>query len=383
MRIAFDARCYNGSGVGTYVRELLKGLAQLRSGLEVVILESPGNPVPVPHSPWISRAIVRSTRFSIKEQFELPAICRSLNIDVFHLPFQYGAPLMLPCPMIITVHDLIPFLFRTRSWPIQLTAVPFVRLAYRSAALKANHVITPSRRTAQDLQSMLGVSLDRITAIHLGADASSFHANASREELEQLNRNYGVRMPYVVVGSAGNWRTKNLRTSLQALALARQITGAGFQTVVYGLDKGIDLLVQRHSTFGLDLCRTGYVSVTDLGALFRHAQLFICSPLYEGFGLPAVEAMSCGCPVVSSNAGSLPEVIGAGGQMFDPTDADGMAQAVASLLTKPEELETWRARALDRATRFSWRKCAEQTIAVYRSVYESACERERVLDSAA
>ncbi|HUK46110.1 MAG TPA: glycosyltransferase family 1 protein [Terriglobales bacterium] len=379
MRIGFDARWYNRSGVGTYVRELLGAFAQRHGDFELVVLESADNPVPLPNSASISRVPVDAGRFSVKEQFEIPALCKSRRLDLLHVPYQYGMPLVLPCPLVITVHDLIPFLFRTRKWPLQLTLAQMVKLGYRAAVFRAHHVIADSLTTARDLQTILGVSPERITAVHLGTDDAIFHPNSSNSEFQHLTREYGVRFPYVVVGSAINWRTKNLQTSLQALALAKQISGINFQTVVYGIDDGITVLTERNSTFGLDICRAGYLPSADLGALFRHAQLFITSSLYEGFGLPALEAMSCGCPVVSSNRGSLPEVVADAAPTFNPLDARGMAQAVATLLSNPDERELWRARALSRASNFSWVKAAEETAAVYRKVCDSVRDVKPIL----
>jgi glycosyltransferase involved in cell wall biosynthesis len=371
MRIGFDARWYNRSGVGTYVRELLGALTQADNGFEIVILESPGNPVPLPNSARVPRVPVRARRFSLGEQFEVPSLCKSLSLDLLHVPYQYGVPLLLPCPLVITVHDLIPFLFRTRSWPAQLTAAQLVKLGYRAAVFRADHLIADSASTAKDLQEILGVAPQRITAVHLGKSDSAFHANSNDSEVQHLRSAYGVRSPFVVVGSAINWRTKNLGTSLQVLTLAKKKSAIDFQTVVYGIDDGISVLKQQNSTFDLDICRTGYVRTDELGALFRHAELFITTSLYEGFGLPALEAMSCGCAVVSSNRGSLPEVVGDGAQTFDPMDARGMADAVAALLSNPEQRQSWRARALKRASQFSWAKAAEETAAVYRKVYGS------------
>ena len=122
---------------------------------------------------------------------------------------------------------------------------------------------------------------------------------------------------------------------------------------------------------GVKIRSVGYVPVEDLGALFRNASLFITASLYEGFGLPVLEAMSCGCPVVSSNGGSLAEVCAGGAQLFDPFDAQGMATAVAALLRDQDENERWRTRAIRRASEFSWRKTAEQTLAVYKQVCRS------------
>jgi len=372
MRIGFDARWYNKSGVGTYVAELLKALLEMCDDFELAVFVNPRNPVPV--SSGVRRIFVRSSRFALSAQFELRRLCESLGIDVFHVPYQYGVPLFLPCPLVITIHDLTPFLFRTRSWFKQMLAVPLVKLGYFAAAHRAAHIIADSENTACDAHRILKVPRERITPIHLAASQRNFHfaANgADSNETERILRKYSVNTPFVMVSSADNWRVKNLETSLRALAIAQELSGIGFEVLIYGPEKGLDHLAKANVVAGLKICRAGYVPVEDLGALFRNASLFITASLYEGFGLPVLEAMSCGCPVVGSDRGSLAEVSSGGAQLFDAFDAQGMARAVAALLRDPNERERWRSRALSRASEFSWRKTAEQTVAVYKQVCRS------------
>jgi glycosyltransferase involved in cell wall biosynthesis len=366
MRIGFDARWYNGSGVGTYVKELLTALADL-SEFELVVVEDPRNHLPIAMRKGIAVVPVRSPTFSISSQFELKSMCASLGIDLFHCPFQYGVPMRLACPLVITVHDLIPFLFRTRSWPKQAAVVPIVKWGYRAAALRAEHIITVSENTAADAEKILAVGRERMTSIPLAASAA-FHPIADSGERERLSRKYGIRCPYVVVGSTGNWRTKNLETALRVLERTRRMSGAGFQTVVYGPHQAIEIVLGRKNAISLDICCAGYLPVDELAALFRNAQLFLMPSLYEGFGLPVLEAMSCGCPVVTSTGGSLPEVAAGAALIFDPMDANGMSQAVSLLLQNSGERERWRARAIARAQQFSWRETAKQTASVYRHV---------------
>jgi glycosyltransferase involved in cell wall biosynthesis len=363
MRIGFDARWYNGSGVGTYVKELLAGLSALKE-FELVVVEDPRNPLPGGMRQGISVVSLRSSIFSLHSQFELRSICRSLDFDLFHCPFQYGVPMLLDCPLVITVHDLIPFMFRTRSWPKQIAAAPIVKLGYRAATFRAEHIITVSENTAADAERILSIKRDRITSIHLAASAA-FFASSGTDEYEKLSRKYGIRAPYAVVGSTGNWRTKNLETALRVLERVRRISGAGFQTVVYGPDKALDIALRAKSAVNLDICRAGYLPVNDLATLFRHAQLFLMPSLYEGFGLPALEAMSCGCPVLTSTGGSLPEVVAGAGLIFDPTDVKGMSQAVSMLLQNSDERERWRTRGIARAAQFSWGETAKRTASVY------------------
>jgi glycosyltransferase involved in cell wall biosynthesis len=364
MRVGFDARWYNQSGVGTYVSELLKAFAELPEEFELVVYENPENPVPVLNGSHISRVPIRSPKYSLAGQFELKEHCKSEQIDLFHSPF-YPAPLLLSCPLVVTIHDLIPFLFPISDWPKQL----LVKMGYRAAAFRAHHIIVDSANTARDVEGILKVSPRRITPIHIAASQIAFHSSRDPSETVNLSAKYGIRAPYVVVASASNWRTKNLEAAFCALMFGRRSSAIDFQTVVYGPEAGIEALSKRNRTFELDIRRVGYLPASDLGALFRNAQLFIMTSLYEGFGLPILEAMSCGCPVVTSNAGSLAEVAGCGAQTFAPSDVEGMGQAVARMLSFPQERNIWSALATTRGSDFSWKRTACDTVAVYRKVY--------------
>ncbi len=359
MRVGFDARWYNGSGVGAYVTGLLQALAQRRQDLDLVVYEDVRNPVP-DLATSVERIPLTAGKYSVAEQLELKQRCVKDGLDVFHSPF-YVMPLLAPCPVVVTVHDVIPFLFRINSWPKQA----LVKLGYRVAASRAAQIIAVSRNTAADLRKILKVNPKRIHVVHNGADTKAYHVRPQPREIDHLALKYGLRAPYVVVASAGNWRTKNLPNTLKAIELAREKSGKKFQAVVYGPAEG---LRQAEAELGRSLpncVSAGYVPAAELGILFRNAHAFLMPSLYEGFGLPVLEAMSCGCAVITSTGGSLPEIAGNGAQLFAPMDINGMAQVIASLLLNPAEFTRCRERARTRAADFSWSKAAEQTVSVY------------------
>ncbi|HXB20531.1 MAG TPA: glycosyltransferase family 1 protein [Candidatus Solibacter sp.] len=365
LRVGFDARWYNDSGVGTYVAELLKAMAPLQQGFELIVYEDPANPVPgLEHLP-LQRLPVRSGKYSVSGQLELARRQRRDRLDVFHSPF-YVVPFLAGCPVVVTLHDLIPFVFDIDAWPKR----SLVKMGYRAAALRSAHIITVSGHTARDVQKILGAPAAKISVVHNAVSSLAFHSRSDAAELDYLQQKYGVRRPYVVAASARNWRTKNLAIALQALALAQEQSESTFQTVIFGPEEGIqamggdDTAKCRH----LNVLTTGYVAARELSMIFRHAELFIMPSLYEGFGLPVLEAMACGCAVITSDAGSLAEVAGEGAQTFDALDANGMAQAVVELLRNPHVLEKWQRLALRRAADFSWRKAAEETISIYHRV---------------
>jgi glycosyltransferase involved in cell wall biosynthesis len=371
MRVGFDARWYNESGVGAYVAGLLRAMAAAEREFDLVVYASSRNPVPGLDGLPVTTVTVKAPKYSIAEQLELRRLAREDRLDVFHSPF-FIAPLRLGCPVVVTVHDLIPFLFRIYSWPKRL----LVKTGYRVAARRAQHIIADSENTARDVHAILGFPQERITPIHL-APGDSFNVQSPTRDTLYLQDKYGIRPPYVVAASARNWRTKNLETALQAVWLARRQAGMDFQTVVYGPPDGVRATGARDRWPGLNLRETGYIDSCDLALLFRHARAFIMPSLYEGFGLPILEAMACGCPVITSNAGSLPEVAGNGAQVFAPSEASGMGAAIAALIASQESFDHWRALALRRAADFSWERTAQQTISVYHRIHDQFSSARR------
>ncbi len=364
MRIGFDGRWYGNSGVGNYVFELLRAMDGLDEDIELVVYEDPRNPLHLTHCSGRLRTVpVAASRYSLREQFELPLRCRTDKIEVFHSPF-YVTPWLAPCPVVVTIHDIIPFLFRIYPTPKQ----KLIQLGYKLGVRKAARLIADSKTTGGDLNRILNVPTAKIRIVHLATSPECFHASQDAGEAEYLCYRYGVRKPYVLTLSAKNWRTKNLDVVLKSLAISRQQVQFDFQTVVVGPPDGFREAAQPDAREMKNVITTGFVPNSDLAKLYRCADLFVIGSQYEGFGLPLLEAMSCGCAVVSSNRGSLPEVAGTDAILVDADDSLRMAQAVARLLTNPDERRRQQARSKKRAADFSWEIAARQTVSVYSEV---------------
>lgn len=358
LRVGFDARWYNHSGVGNYVAGLVQALAR-SPGVQLFIYEDPARALPDLGSSAVVRIPVHSSRYSPLAQLELAWRCRADRLDVFHSPF-YPIPFAAPCPVVVTVHDLIPFLFPIGS-PVKRW---MVQLGYRAAVHRATHIVADSAATAGDLQRLLGVPGGQISVVHLAVPREHFHATPREGEFRRLQQNYGIRSPYVAIPNARNLLTKNLRVALEVASVAEQRTGQ-FQVVLFGSGPQPEDAAGR-AYHGLDCIRTGFIGTQDLGALLRHAAAFILPSLYEGFGLPLLEAMSCGCPAVTTSGGSLAEVAADGAQVFDASDITGMAEALTHLLSDESFRLHWRNRAMERASHFSWERAASETAVIYR-----------------
>jgi glycosyltransferase involved in cell wall biosynthesis len=359
IRIGFDARWLNDSGVGSYVASLLEAFGQLEDeDFEVVVYESATNPVPV-DSPRLKKQVIKASKYSPAEQVELVYRCQRDEIDVFHAPF-YLVPILAPCPVISTIHDLMAFLFPLYGFTHQ----KIVRAGYRVAAWKSHRIIAVSQRTLEDMVSILHVPREKIRRVYNGYSKAMYHANRDAGERGYLRDRYGITEPYALTLSASNWRTKNLDGAMRALALAERESCMPFQSVIAGPKDGY-IASGLAGTIKNEIV-TGFVPKEDLPKLYRNASAFLSVSRYEGFGIPLVEAMGCGCPAIISTGGSLPEIAGDATPIFGCDDTRGIANEVVRLLTDTEYSDQLRARGFKRSREFSYTKCARETLQLYR-----------------
>jgi glycosyltransferase involved in cell wall biosynthesis len=361
IRIGFDARWYNTSGIGTYVGNLLDCIGKLEDDdFEIIAYEHADSPMPVVNE-RIRRQTVSGGKYSIGGQVELARRCRIDRLDLFHAPF-YIVPIISPCPVVCTIHDLIAFLLPIYG-PVHQG---MVKLGYRAAVRKARHIIAISDTTKRDLETILKVPPKKITRIYNAYSKSLYHAHAEPGEREYLRQRYGIDGPYVLTLSAGNWRTKNLATALQAMIVAGQRSEIRFRPVIVGPEEGFRVSGMSGSL--QNALVTGYVPKEDLPRLYRNAVVFLSVSLYEGFGAPLAEAMGCGCPCIISNGGSLPEVAGDAAPVFDCHDAQGIGDAIVRILQDSAYRDELRRRGLRRSAEFSYVTSARETLRLYREV---------------
>jgi glycosyltransferase involved in cell wall biosynthesis len=296
----------------------------------------------------------------------LSAELRRRPVDLLHV--QYTAPPLAPCPVVTTIHDLsfehLPETFKRRS-RVQL------RLTVRATARRAAHVIASSEYTRRDLIETYGLDPLRVTAIPL-AVSPRFRPVEAEGELERVRKRYGIEGEYVLAVGSIQPR-KNLARLVRAYSALRRERGRSNlpQLVLVGKKAwlyGDTLTAIEEEKLGDSVVLTGYVSEGDLPALYTGARCFAYPSFYEGFGLPPLEAMSCGAPVLTGNLTSLPEVVGDAGLMVDPFDTGALAEGLARLIDDDALRASLRERGLTRARRFDWRDTARMTLQVYRRV---------------
>src|SRR5438132_2160831 len=287
-------------------------------------------------------------------------------VDVLHV--QYTAPPFAPCPVVATIHDLafehLPETFNRRSW-MQL------RLTVRRTARKAAHIITVSDYSRDDIVATYGIAPERITVTPEAAPPH-FAPVENETKLKEIRESYGIERDYIL--SLGSIQPrKNLVRLIEAYLCLRRIRRDSKlpQLVLAGkrgwLDSETFHAADREGC-GRDILFTGFVSERDLPALYSGAISFVYPSFFEGFGLPVVEAMQCGVPVIAGNQTSLPEVVGEAGLLFDPFDTRALIEAMARVIGDSELRKTLRGKGLERAKVFNWKTTAQLTLRAYQRV---------------
>ena len=360
MRIGIDIT-YAGKreGTGTYIRNLLTELAQ-HPEIEWVTFARPrllyARRLPRP----LAR-IVMGALSLIWLQLLLPLQARRQSLDVFHAP-AFIAPLFLSCPYVLTLLDATEYAAarpRDRLWNL------YVRALATFGTRRAARVITISQHAASDLRRFFHVPHTKLRITYLGV-APHFRRLAPADTARVL-REYGVDEPYLLFVGAGDTR-KNYHALLDALRLLRVQGLASLPLVVTGkpTPEFRQLASENTAHEGVDVRFLGFVSEQTLVALYNRAVLLVYPSRYEGFGLPVLEAMACGCPVVCANTSALPEVAGDAALLIDPDDPINLAAAIAAVLTDPTCAARLRAKGLERASGFTWAHTAAATLAIYR-----------------
>ncbi|MHB8612453.1 MAG: glycosyltransferase family 4 protein [Candidatus Dormibacteraceae bacterium] len=340
-------------GVGSYARGLLKGLIAegFDSRLTLLLdagLEEPRLP-PGAYQVAGSRRRYHGQLAGYEEAVALRADLERIRPGLYHA-IDLRLPGRPPCPLAVTVHDLIPW-----AWGGPRMRGERLRFWMGKRLLKsADAVIAVSNATAADASRIAGVDPKRIRVVHEAPD-EAFHRRPGARE--RVSERWGLEAGYLLFVGALDAR-KDPGSLLRAWAAAREVR-SGLELVVAG-DPG-----RQAPEIMPGARQLGRVADEELADLFTAAGCFVFPSRYEGFGLPCLEAMACGCPVTAFRNSSLPEVVGDAGLLVDDGDAEALGRAAASMCVEPEP---WRKAGLERAMAFSWRKAARETIAAYRSV---------------
>ncbi len=286
--------------------------------------------------------------------------------DLLFVP-AHVVPLLHP-KSIVTIHDL-GYLAHPESHPPRQRVM--LKATTRWSARVATHIVAPSEATAQDIRNHLKVPEDRITVIHHGV--GSEFAPAPPSEVQRVRQQYGLSRRYVLAVGTRQPRKNYVRLAQGVRTLLDQ--GQDVDLVLAGKPGWLsDRLDKEVQTVGLDerLRLLDYVAAGDLPALYSGAAIAAMPSLYEGFGLPLLEAMACGTPTVASNRASLPEIAGGASLLFDAMDSEELSRALLAIMENPELHDKLRRAGVERAARFTWSNAAVQTASVFRRALAAA-----------
>jgi glycosyltransferase involved in cell wall biosynthesis len=375
MKIGINALFmhYPTTGSGQYLTNLIKALAEVDNHNDYILLgpqpTSHAENSPLPYQVYPVAGFARRTENIEKvfwEQLTCPAAARAIKADLLHVPY-FAPPLIPRIPTVVTIQDIISL--RLPAYRATGKVQMYMNLVAR-AAHRASMVITISQHARQDIIDMLHIPSERIRVIYQ-AVGEEYQPVTNQEQIKAARMRYGLGERYIFY-IGGLDQRKNVPQLVRAFAhLQAQIGDPHLQLFISGNpDKQKGPLFPDPRPVAADLGMSGqiiyrFVEEEDKPAIYSGASLFVFPSIYEGFGLPPLEAMACGTPVVCSNRTSLPEVVGDAAITVDPDDTHALMDAIRRVLTDEALHTDLCARSLERAKQFSWHKTAQDTLAVY------------------
>jgi glycosyltransferase involved in cell wall biosynthesis len=387
MRIGIDARFYGpvGKGLGRYTQEVVDNIIKITGaepevGFNFVIFLSPENfDEFVCHQDNVKKVCLTARWYSWQEQIIMPFYIWRAKLDLIHYP-HFNVPLLTPCKFVVTIHDLIlthfptvrattlsPFIYRLKSLAYSLVIFTAVK--------RAKKIITVSEFTKQDLIDQFKVKSEKIVVTYEGVanlakgrDSLFVAKLDNKETLKQYNINNNFLL---YVGNA--YPHKNLDFLLHAFAKLL-IQKPELRLVLVGKEdyfydqihaKARSLNLWQKGNINSPVIFPGYVPDAQLEILYQEALVYVFPSLYEGFGLPPLEAMAKGCPVISSDRASLPEILGTAALYFNPEKEDEMIEKIYQVLNVKEIRNSLIAKGLEQVKKYSWWQCARETLDVY------------------
>jgi len=382
MRIGINAVGFNPGvmgGLETYFRELLHHL-QLESGGHDYLIACKNTEIDSfelqnqrfslkvikvgrPSLRWLIRGVL----FELIHIDIIKPCMDSLQVDVIHHPFTVLEPLGLKIPSVLTFadmqHEFYPDFFTKKE-------LRYRDYSYKASTHEARRIIVYANFTKECLIEKYAISPDKIDVIAPGYNEAYCHVT-DRAVLDEVKVRYGLPNVFIYYPAA-LWPHKNHRTLLDALCLIRDRYGIEVKLVLSGLSKGRAGEL-RTEIFKRNLQKVvtvlGYIPYDDLPSIYNLATMMVFPSLFEGFGIPLVEAMACGCPVVCSNNTSMPEIVGGAALMFDPVSVSEMASSIIKVLDDRELCHKMSMAGLEQAKLFNWCEAVRQT----QAVYEKAC----------
>lgn len=377
--IAIDARFYGAEsrGLGRYTKMLIRGLEDIDQAHQYhIYLRRQNFDEYFPRRANFIKKLADVNWYSLKEQILLPFYFNRREIDLIHYP-HFNLPLACPKPFVVTIHDLILLEYPTKK----ATTLDPVRYALKSLAYKAvlrkaifnsEKIITVSQFSRRDIVRHFPSAKAKIEVIYDACEPAADRVKLNAEQKERIQQCKIPKEYVLYVGGA--YPHKNLENLVAAYGEAKK--SPAFKDVALVLTGGDDYFYRRIKELGkrcriADIYYPGLVDDEMLMELYANARLFIFPSVYEGFGLPPLEAMSWGVPVLASSAGSLPEVLGDAAYYFNPYNVSEMAAALVIVCSDEKKRVELTAKGKKRVAIFSWQKTAGETLEVYKNILEA------------
>jgi glycosyltransferase involved in cell wall biosynthesis len=378
VKVAIDIRRMTEFGIGTYIRNVVRMLARLDLHSQYFLIGSPAKVAECGSLPPNFQSVeLMGKDDSLKGNLEFRAIVRRLQCDVVHIPHLFWIPRGLGCPYVLTVHDLLEHMYGSRHASTLRRSLHFYLT--RRVLRKAARIIAVSQFTKSEIEKLLAIPDNRIEVVYNAIDERFLHGHASAADRELIAQRYLVNYPFILYAGAIRPHKNVVRIIEAFSALKSELLKEtqkeqqflDLKLIIIGDDLSSHPRVRRtvvRSGVQNDVRFLGFVPIDVLRIFYDVAKVFVFPSLYEGFGLPPLEAMAHGTPVVTSNTSSLPEVAGNAALLVNPENVFEIRRGLQRVLLDATLRERMKKLGYEQAQRFSWTTSVSRILEIYREV---------------
>jgi glycosyltransferase involved in cell wall biosynthesis len=374
VQVAIDIRRISDFGVGTYIRNIVRALGRLDRRNQYIMVGPPSKMRDIGPLPANFRSIsLTAPELSIRGYMEFRSIVRRLGCDLVHIPHLFWVPQALPCPYVVTAHDVLEHMYRAREKSNSRRWLHFHMT--RRVLSQAARIFAVSNFTKKDVETLFEIAPGKIEVIYNAIDERFRQGHASDADRQFIAERYQVNYPFLLYAGRISPH-KNVGRIIEAFsALRAELEKEGkypdLKLIIIGDELSRQPELRRtvvRSAVQNDVRFLGFVPIDVLRIFYDQAKVFVFPSLYEGFGLPPLEAMSLGTPVVTSNTSSLPEVVGQAAVLVNPENVFEIMRALHRVLLDQPLREKLKQRGYEQTARFSWESTAARMLEVYTEV---------------
>jgi glycosyltransferase involved in cell wall biosynthesis len=386
VKVAIDIRRMTEFGVGTYIRNVVRTLARLDRQSTYFLIGSPAKVAECGELPPNFQTVALAGRDDTwKGNLDFRGIVRRLGCDLVHIPHLFWIPRGLSCPYVLTVHDLLEHMYGSRNASSFRRSLHFYMT--RRVLRKAARVIAVSQFTRNEIEKLLDIPDARIEVVYNAIDERFLHGHATDADRELIAQRYQVNYPFILYAGAIRPH-KNVVRIIEAFSalrseLQKEQQYPDLKLIIIGDDLSSHPRLRRTVVRGgvqNDVRFLGFVPIEVLRIFYDVAKVFVFPSLYEGFGLPPLEAMAHGTPVVTSNTSSLPEVAGNAALLVNPENVFEIQRGLQRALLDPVLRAQMKQRGYEQAKRFSWTSSVSRILEIYREVAGDHVSRVNAAD---